>query len=211
MALTLKCEWCGKEFICYPSRFKNSKHHCCSKECMNNLQKQIRENSPDYLNCVCDICGKKFHIEPSQKMRYKHTFCSKECDAEYKRIRMSGENNHQYGLRKELNASWKGGKRVSSYGYYLIYMPEHPFCNGDGCVFEHRLVAEKYLLNDENSVIVNGKRYLSPEYAVHHIDENRLNNDVSNLKVMLKGEHVRLHNLTRKQERNDKGQFIAKE
>lgn len=178
---------------------------------MNNLQKQIRENSPDYLNCVCDICGKKFHVKPSQKMRYKHTFCSKECDTEYKKIRMSGENNHQYGLRKELNASWKGGKRISSCGYYLIYMPEHPFCNGDGCVFEHRLVAEKYLLNDENSVIVDGKRYLSPEYAVHHIDENRLNNDVSNLKVMLKGEHVRLHSLTRKQERNDKGQFIAKE
>lgn len=65
-------------------------------------------------------------------------------------------------------------------------------------VFEHRLVAEKYLLNDLNSVDVNGKRYLSKDYSVHHMDMNRLNNAVDNLVVMRKEQHSRLHNFLRK-------------
>lgn len=208
MALTIKCEWCGKEFRCYPKRYYTSKHHCCSKECMNALMKQIREENPYYYNCICDICGKKFHAKESQKNRYKHISCSRECDKEYKRRLMSGEKNHQYGIRGEQNSSWKGGVTTSSYGYNLVYMPEHPFCNIDGRVFEHRLVAEQYLLNDDNSIEINGKRYLKPEFIVHHIDENRKNNDVNNLMVMTEREHRILHNKKRPRKRNEKGQFI---
>lgn len=60
-------------------------------------------------------------------------------------------------------------------------------------MFEHRLVAEKYLLTDENSIVVDGKRYLSKDYVVHHKDHNRQNNDVSNLVVLTKEDHVKLH------------------
>ena len=207
LALTLKCEWCGKEFKCYPTRFKNSKHHCCSKECMNNLFKQIRENNPKYLNCTCDICGKKFHIKPSHKERFKHISCSRECDIEYRKQIMTGEGNHQYGLKKELNSTWNGGRRIKN-GYCLVYNPEHPFSGSDGCVSEHRLVAEEFLLNDDNSIEVNGGKYLKPEYVVHHIDENRLNNDVTNLMVLTKGEHTAIHNKRKPRQRNEKGQFI---
>lgn len=87
-------------------------------------------------------------------------------------------------------------------------MPEHPFCNIDGRVFEHRLVAEQYLLNDDNSIEINGKRYLKPEFIVHHIDENKKNNDVNNLIVMTEREHRILHNKKRPRKRNEKGQFI---
>ena len=108
------------------------------------------------------------------------------------------------------NASWKSDERISSYGYRLIRMPEHYFANCDGFVFEHRLVAEKYLLNDQNSVIINGVRYLSPEYAVHHIDEDRLNNNVDNLIVMAKGQHVSMHNKINPRGHDSLGRFTSR-
>lgn len=60
-------------------------------------------------------------------------------------------------------------------------------------VFEHRLIAEKYLLNDENSIEINGKKYLKPEFIVHHKDMNKINNEVSNLQIMTLKEHTSLH------------------
>ena len=35
------------------------------------------------------------------------------------------------------------------------------------------------------------------DYEIHHIDENKDNNDISNLQLLTKSEHRRLHNLTR--------------
>lgn len=108
---------------------------------------------------------------------------------------MRGENNHQYGLKGYKNASWKSDTKISSYGYRLVRCLDHPMRNIDDFVFEHRLVAEAYLLTPETSIIIDGKSYLSPDYVVHHIDGDRLNNDVSNLRIMTLSEHCRLHRL----------------
>ncbi len=37
-------------------------------------------------------------------------------------------------------------------------------------------------------------RYLTSDEEVHHIDFNKTNDDISNLKVMTKKEHAKLHN-----------------
>ena len=175
---------------------------------MNEANKEIKESDPEYLNCECIICGKRFHLKEYHKNKYKTHCCSDQCNKEKRRRDMSGANNHQYGLKGESNSSWKSNERISAYGYRLIRQLEHPFANSDGFVFEHRLVAEKYLLTNENSIVVNGKKYLHPDFAVHHKDENRLNNDVSNLEVMRKGKHVSLHNLQNPRSRDDLGRFI---
>jgi len=118
-----------------------------------------------------------------------------------KKETFKGKNNPQYGLKGNLNTSWKSDKRIS-HGYKLIRCPNHPFKNDDDFVFEHRLVAEKYLLNKENSVEINGIKYLLPKYEVHHKDFNKLNNDVNNLLVLTKSEHRRLHNLINPRKRD---------
>lgn len=126
--------------------------------------------------------------------------------------KMKGTGNHQYGLKGKANASWKTDEKITNYGYRKIRVLDHPFRDCDDFVFEHRLVAEKYLLTEENSIEIDGKKYLKKEYDVHHIDENRLNNDPSNLLVLIKGDHKRLHNAKTPNKRDKKtGRFLPKE
>ena len=186
-SVSYKCEFCGKEFRGSPSRSK-AKHICCSKKCMSAL---IISRSA--LNCKCPICGKEFHLKPSLINKTKTNCCSKECLRELKRFTMAGEKNHQYGLKGDKNASWKSDSYIRL-GYKKIRVLDHPFRDSDDFVPEHRLVAEKYLLTEENSIEINGKRYLKPELEVHHIDENKLNNSPGNLLVLTKSEHRTLHN-----------------
>ena len=136
-------------------------------------------------------------------------YCSKQCHNEAKKVYCAGENNHQYGLRGIKNDSWKGGKRKTQYGYYAIQVIGHPFAQDKtDYVLEHRIVAEKYLLTDSNSIEIDGKRYLSPKYVVHHKNGNRTDNRPENLEVMTKEEHTRLHSIENIRQRDSKGRFI---
>lgn len=51
---------------------------------------------------------------------------------------------------------------------------------------EHRIVMERAL-----------GRPLTPDETVHHIDGDKLNNHISNLQILSRSEHTRLHNLMR--------------
>ena len=68
------------------------------------------------------------------------------------------------------NPNWKGGRTVTSAGYVLIKMPEHPAADVRGYVYEHRLVMERKL-----------GRLLAPGERVRHSDDQPGNNEPSNL------------------------------
>lgn len=187
-----KCDNCGKDFMIYHKHRLQYKHLFCCKDCENKYKKE------QSLNCICPICGKKFHVDFYDFKKMVHEpCCSYQCMGIYRKTIYKGENNPNYGNRGSQNPLWKSDKRISSYGYVLVDKPEHPFANGDGCVFEHRLVAEEYLLTDDNSVEINGKKYLKPELVVHHIDENKTNNNPENLMIMTLAEHASLHSKLR--------------
>lgn len=68
--------------------------------------------------------------------------------------------------------------KVDVNGYVAVYYPAHPNCWQNGCVYLHRLKMENKL-----------GRYLRPEEIVHHKDENRGNNRITNLELTDSSEH----------------------
>ncbi len=126
------------------------------------------------MNLICDYCNKAF--KTSHKDRKN---CSKKC-----------HNISTKGVSKNANSkhpAWKGGK-VNKHGYILVHKPEHPYCDKDRRVKEHRLVVEEKI-----------GRYLDPKEVVHHINHITWDNRIENL-ILFKnqGDHLRHHNLTRK-------------
>lgn len=71
-------------------------------------------------------------------------------------------------------------------GYRSIYLPDHPRSyksgNWKGWIYEHVVIAEESI-----------GRYLREDEVVHHLDFNRSNNRSSNLLVLSKSQHSKLH------------------
>lgn len=88
----------------------------------------------------------------------------------------------QYDNRRGVkHPNFKGGRYVE-HGYVLVLKPDHPFANHHGYVLEHRLVMEEYV-----------GRYLTESEIVHHINENKLDNRIENLKIMIRADHNSHH------------------
>ncbi|OHD23516.1 MAG: hypothetical protein A2Y38_12195 [Spirochaetes bacterium GWB1_59_5] len=76
----------------------------------------------------------------------------------------------------------------------------HPFSSSNQ-VFQHRLVAERHLLNTNPTsrclVEVGGNKYLDPDLVVHHKNQIRDDNRIENLQIMTGSAHQALHNRLR--------------
>lgn len=72
-------------------------------------------------------------------------------------------------------------ERIDKYGYVNIYRPHHPRSRTTGEVYKHILVMEESL-----------GRFLLDNEVVHHVDGDKSNNELSNLKLYNnQGEHLR--------------------
>lgn len=81
----------------------------------------------------------------------------------------------------EDSPNFSGGKYIDDKGYVRVLKPDHPK-NIRGYTYEHRLVIEQYL-----------GRYLQPWETVHHINEVKVDNRLSNLFLCTPEEHSALH------------------
>lgn len=73
---------------------------------------------------------------------------------------------------REHSANWKGGIHSNDQGYIFELCPHHPHADSRGYVRQHRLVMEAHL-----------GRYLLPTESVHHKNEVRSDNRLSNLQL----------------------------
>ena len=93
----------------------------------------------------------------------------------------------------EKHPMWKGGRKNNN-GYIMVYSPNHPNCDNQGYVREHRLVMEKHL-----------GRLLKKDEVIHHINHKRDDNKINNLIIMNKKEHDIMHLITGVNTRFKKG------
>lgn len=197
------CAECGKIELVPPSRAK--KYLCCSVECL------AKYNSKRYskkIDCTCPICGKEFKLKPYRFNRVLTTpCCSRECANKLKETTYLGECNHQFGLKGELNASFKGSITTKTNNKLMerfVHCPNRPDSNRDGRITEHRLkVLENCNLYDPCFFIdKDGYKIFNPDeklkISVHHINGNHLDNTLSNLIPLTRSKHKSVHNYINK-------------
>lgn len=210
MPFKVNCNFCEKEFSVTPSRFNTRNMFYCSKEC----ESSFRRAEP---NMECPVCGKRFHIKPYRINRLRtneKVCCSKKCFYITKKEMCIGELNHQYGIKGELNSSFKSDIKFSNYGYILIRNTTHPLKTKDNFMFVHRLIMEEHLrANYPDStylISIEGykNKFLDVDIKVHHKNEDKLDNRIDNLECMSLSDHTRLHCKLRNYKRNKEGDFV---
>jgi len=130
-----------------------------------------------YIYDACPQCNKKRFI----RLRFKGRLC---CSCA---TRKSHKNNPRI-RRGENHYNWQGGINLNRQGYIIEYVRKdndfYPMATNTGnkrfggYVLQHRLVVAKLL-----------GRCLESFEVVHHIDGNKQNNDIKNLKLTIRKTH----------------------
>lgn len=124
------------------------------------------------IKCACG-CGNE--LEEINKWGYKRKF-------------IQGHNSE---FRKgKTHPSWKGGRYIDTLGYVVVWIKDHPKAYKH-TIREHVLVMEKHI-----------GRYLKDDEHIHHINHNRADNRIENLKLMTNLEHKQHHANTRTRNKN---------
>jgi hypothetical protein len=167
-----------KEAVCVNCKktFKSDKYKetkTCSKAC--RIQYYIGDRGANFrggkTTLLCKICNKPFQITPANA--HKRVTCSKKCHNKWRSKFLVGEKS----------ARWNGGRVVGTRGYVFVHVPNHPFANRDGYVFEHRYAVEQSL-----------GRLLKKTEVVHHINGKTTDNRIENLQLFpSQKEHLSFH------------------
>lgn len=81
---------------------------------------------------------------------------------------------------------WKIEKTVKKGDYLYAVVKDHPRSSKYWYVLYHRIIMENHI-----------GRILNPNEVVHHIDGNKLNNNIENLQLLDSREHNKLHSASR--------------
>lgn len=179
------CAGCGKTFFTKKIGSKYCSRSCFGQTLIKDRNRvcpscgiTFRENRTGQKYCShacafagkrnriqvsCSHCGCDILITPSKKRYYK--FCNRDCFTAW--MRRTG------GGRRWLLTN--GGVSCQN-GYVFLREGQRKYRA------EHRIIMEEHL-----------GRPLTSDEIVHHIDHDKTNNDISNLQIVTRAEHARLH------------------
>jgi hypothetical protein len=200
-----ECKVCSSKFKIYKSRWDHQIY--CSKKCKEE------DTTIEVICPLCNIIHKMLKCYSKEK-RIRYKFCSDNCYKEFIKIQDESKKKEYIKIcnncKKEFIAirkKTKTGCHFCSQECSIKYQKgiNHPSYNGgtsfnNGYLIEnvnqkkyklkHRIVMEQYI-----------GRKLNKNEIVHHIDENKKNNNIENLQLMEKKEHDKYHSRKRHEQR----------
>lgn len=118
--------------------------------------------------------GREVSEETRRKIGLKHKGKKISPETTIKRLRTLRKNGNE--LLGSKNHKWNGGRLIDKDGYIQVRISTGYYRR------EHRVLMEQYL-----------GRKLGSEEMVHHINENKKDNRISNLQILTRSEHAKLH------------------
>lgn len=167
------------------------------------IYSKLKDGSDVRVRLRCDMCGKEtetayhnYTVSQNKNNRNGETYC-RGCATKISGKKKIGKPSWNKGKKfpersGENSPTWNGGEYIDFHGYKMKYLgnenrdrKKHGWSSYKK---EHTLIIEEYL-----------GRILSKGEVVHHIDGNRINNNVDNL-VLLKSnkEHNKVHHSLQK-------------
>lgn len=140
------------------------------------------------IQCKCGNCNEVITLRTKYYIRkYKQGHNLKTIDH-------NGENNY----------FWNGGIAKTNNGYIKTYSPNHPYKQHDNYIHTHRLIYENYL-----SIIMDEDVYIPNNYDIHHINGVKTDNSLTNLQLVTRKEHMKIHMIGNKRNEKDKSNRIC--
>lgn len=130
----------------------------------------------EMLNCSVSTLGsirRRYNMPARDKKWVKEHWLKGKHHSEYTRYKIS--ENLKGRFTREQIPSWKGGQYISN-GYKMVLVDTNAYMR------EHRLVMSRHL-----------NRMLEENEHVHHINGDKLDNRIDNLKLISNSEHGKIH------------------
>lgn len=148
------------------------------------IYQKLKHASEFRVELKCDSCGKisstsyANYYNRQKKINFSGiTHCKKCSTIESSKLRIGKPSPFKGKRRPEKNGqnspSWRGGTYISSDGYRMVYCQSKDLDNNIGWKSykkEHKVIYEKFL-----------GRELTKDEVIHHIDGDKLNNNLDNL------------------------------
>lgn len=181
--MNIKCDYCGDTF------WKRDDRICELNFCnLAHRKRYMLIKRAVEFGEQCERCGEMFIARKWQIENGDGRFCSNHCVIHGALVPAahcpeSNEKRRQSWLRSDYAKNVRRGPDHPQFLKSYIKLGYRYVTNDKGVkVQEHRLVMEAYL-----------GRKLRNDEVVHHINHNKLDNRVENLRVMSNEEHMALH------------------
>jgi len=130
------CEYCNEVFQKELGEYNRTKHHFCSRECVEKFRASKNSWLRKRIKVKCANCGKELDRVPHDVKRSKYLYCNKQCMIEHRKKNgfYKGENNGNYkGGKVEVECAFCGKKVIKSRWVYNAYKDKNIkgrfFCN----------------------------------------------------------------------------------
>ncbi len=157
----------------------------CSKSCAASFNGKLYPKRTPIAR-ICKRCNSSFHISSDTWRKIICPDCYEKepnwgAKQRSKKSRIRFKKEIESVIKKEI-PPFDITHIVKKGDYIYVKDRTHPNATSNGYILLHRVIIENNL-----------GRLLTSSEIVHHKDENKLNNDLSNLEVMSVTDHAKLH------------------